>query len=212
MPTRRNATRRTHATLERDLESEGRRYMVRTAGISHLLRTGVARRVPHDPRAPLGTPLTVIDSRYHRPGSHRHGSRHLNRLRRLSDRMNRRQTARNQRLANYRPATANNNVSRSVEAVPFNELVELRATPAGRRPKRERMNQLPVARAVSAGQYNTAFERVQGEGPESNLFLSYQQHGPELHRRRSRSRSRTSRRKRRPRSASQPRRPRSASR
>ena len=119
MPTRRNATRRTHATLERDLESEGRRYMLRTAGISHLLRTGVARRVPYDPRAPVGTPITVIDSRYHRPGSHRHGSVHLNRLRRLSARLDRRQTARNQRLANYRPATANNNVSRSVNAVPF---------------------------------------------------------------------------------------------
>jgi len=180
--------------------------MVRTVGTSELVRRGLARRIPYDPRNPLGTPGTVFESRYHRPGSHRHGSVHLNRLRRLGERMDRRITARRRGLANYRPATNKNFVSNSVVAIPFNEPVNLQVVPAGYRDKRERLNQLPVAVPVGP---SALFERVKNEGPETNLFLPWEFHAPELQRRRSRSRSRRRRAKGRSRSRSEPRRPRS---
>jgi hypothetical protein len=78
--------------------------------------------------------------------------------------------------------------------------------PAGHRDKREQLNKLPVAVPVGP---SALFERVKNEGPETNLFLPWEFHAPELQRRRSRSRSRTRKEKGRSRSRSEPRRPRS---
>jgi len=205
---------RSQRTLERELRAEqnrSNRMRLSSMGPSAQRATGLVRYASMNSRAPLGTPSGYVLARQTgRPGSRSHGSRHLNRLRRLNQTLNQRQTVRNRHLAESRMANAYNNVSDPVIAIPFNEVVDLQAE-AGFRPKREQLNQLPLAMPVRS--FDSVFpERVKDEAPETNLYFPWRLHGPELQDRRRRSRSRTRREKGRQRSRSAPRRPRSHSR
>jgi len=216
-PSRVSKTGRRQADLEREMSAERRRQLLATpraqrfgsAAAATLAGEGSMYRMA-DPRAPVGTRRGLILSRrtpHH--GSRRHGSYHLAELRRFGESLNHREHAKRFGIAEQRtPGSHEFNAAAAVEANPFSESaleVEL-----GTRPKREQLNGLPVA--VPVRSFNTLFERVKQEGPESNLYLPWRQHGPELQARRHRSRSRTSRTKGRSRSRSQPRRPRSTSR
>jgi hypothetical protein len=215
MPTRRNGTRRSRRTLERELRAEqnrSNRARLATMGPATRRSTGLLRYVAANSRAPVGAPSGMVLARQltSRPGTRRHGSQHTAILNRISERLERQQTARNRRLAESRMANEENNFTNPVEAVPFNVPINLHAVSAGHRDKREQLNQLPVS--VPVRSFDALFERVKNEAPETNLYFPWMEHGPELQRRRSRSRSRTRREKRRSRSRSEPRRPRSSSR
>ena len=203
--------RRSRRTLERELRSEQNRTnraRLATMGPATRRSTGLLRYVDTNSRAPVGTPSGMVLARRltSRPGTRPHGSEYLARLNRISRRLDRQQTARNRRFAESRMANEENNFTNPVEAVPFNEPINLHAT-SGHRDKREQLNRLPVS--VPVRSFDALFERVRDEGPETNLYMPWMRHAPELHRRRSRSRSRTRRAKRRSRSRSEPRRPRS---
>lgn len=236
MPTRRaknsrgqasrvSRTGRRQADLERELSAERRRSIFRTpraarfsaptiaitAGEGDLYRTRDPRNpLINDPRAPLGTRRGLILSRKTpRHGSRKHGSRHLQMLRRFGERLNREEETRRRRIAEQRSPLQNEfNAESAVEATPFNVPVNLE-TVEGHRPKREQLDHLPVA--VPVRSFSSLFQR-EPEGTESNLYLSWRQHGPALHASRHLERTRDSQIKRRPRSRSQPRRPRSTSR
>ena len=208
MPRRRTA--RNQERSERGLSLERRRAMLERHGPSVLRAMGMYRRVPGNQRAPLGTPTGVaLPSQQHRPGTRLHSSRHMAALNAYDRRAALMRTIRRRSIAAQRePANGEFNYNRAVEATPFQHEVELEAEYGGRH-RRERLNQLPIALPIRGATDMT--ERVLHEGPETNLYLPWQQHGPALQARRHRSRSRTSRRKGRSRSRSQPRRPRSSS-
>jgi hypothetical protein len=208
MPRRRTARNQEHS--ERGLSAERRRALVERHGPATLRAMGLYRRISGNQRAPLGTPTGVaLPSQQHRPGTRLHGSRHMAALNAYNRRAALMRTIRQRSIAPQRaPANGEFNYNRAVEATPFQHEVELEAEYGGR-PRRERLNQLPIALPVQGA--TDMIERVQHEGPETNLYLPWEMHGPALQARRNRSRSRTSRRKGRPRSRSQPRRNRSTS-
>jgi len=208
MPRRR--TERSRERSERALSAERRRTMLSQHGPAALRAMGQYTRVPHDLRTPLGTPTGVaLPRQSHRSGTRLHGSRHLAQLNAADRRANARRTIKRRQIAAQRDARPGEfNESRSVEATPFNQVVNL--TPfEGSRPKREQLNKLPVATPVRS--LSAMFERVQHEGPETNLYLPWEQHGPRLQERRNWNRYQKRRATGRSRSPSQPRRPRSSS-
>ena len=225
-PSRVSRTGRRQHDLEREMSAERRRSIFQTprasrfssatiaitAGEGNLRRTvNPINSLGTDPRAPIGTRQGLILSRqtaHH--GSRRHGSRHLNMLRRFGERLNREEYTRHRRIANQRSPQQNEfNAAAAVEATPFNFPVNLEIV-EGHRPKREQLERLPTATPVRS--FDSLFERVQREGPESNLYSPWRQHGPRLQERRERNRSQKRAATGRRRSPSQPRRPRSTSR
>jgi len=208
MPRRRSG--RSLERSERALSAERRRTALERYGPSTLRAMGAYRRVQHDLRTPLGTPSGVANpTQEHRPGTRLHGSRHLALLNASNRRAEHRKTIRRRKLAEQRPPRPDEfNESRAVEATPFNVPVNLQVT-RGRRPKREQINRLPVATPVRST--GALFERVQHEGPETNLYLPWEQHGPRLQERRNWNRYQKRLATGRSRSPSQPRRPRSHS-
>ena len=224
-PSRVSRTGRRQHDLEREMSAERRRTVFQTPRATTLAAPTLAMfagegglhriRDPRnplltDPRAPLGTRRGLVLSRqtaHH--GSRRHGSRHLNRLSRFGERLNREEDIRRRRIANQREPLQNEfNEASAVEATPFNVPVNLE-TVEGHRSKREQLERLPIATPVRS--FESLFERVQHEGPESNLYLPWQQYGPRLQERREWNRSQKRAVTRRRRSPSQPRRPRSRS-
>ena len=220
-PSRVSRTGRRQANLERELSAERRRALFRTPAASRLSGPTIAitrgegelhritdPRNPfrNDPRVPLGTRQGLILSRqtaHH--GSRRHGTRHLNMLRRFGEHLNREEEKKRLRLANYRdPHMGEFNAGAAVEATPFNYPVNLE-TEHGHRPKREQ-HSLPQATRVGE---SALFERVRREGTEQNLFDTWTQHRPQLTSERNQFRRWMGNIKRRPPSPNEPRRPRS---
>ena len=200
--------RRSQETLERELRAEQTRMnreRLSRMGPASRRATGLIRHVSPNSRAPLGAPSgSVLARQTGLSGTRRHGSRHMSRLMAFSELLDRRNAIRRNPLANSRPATSQNNVTESVNAHPFAEVVE--RAHSGHRPKKERMNQLPVA--VPVRSFNSLFP-VRAPHNESDGYIASQMHGPWMHAARARSRSRRRRAKGRARSASEPRRPRS---
>jgi len=185
-------------TLERELRSDQNRTnraRLATLGPATRRSTGLLRHVEANSRAPTGAPSGMVLARQltSRSGTRPHGRQYSAHLNRVSQRLERRQAARNRRLAESRIANEENNFTNPVEAVPFNEPINLQAMPAGRRDKREQLNQLPVS--VPVRSFDALFERVKNEAPETNLYFPWMEHGEELQRRRRRSISRTRREK-----------------
>ena len=202
--------RRSRERSERALSAERRRAMLAQHGPSTLRSMGQYIRVPHDLRTPLGTLSGVaLPRQSHRSGTRLHSSRHLAQLNAANRRVEKRRTIKRRQIAPQRNARPGEfNETRSVEALPFNQVVNL--TPVeGSRPKKEQLNKLPVAMPVRS--LSAMFERVQHEGPETNLYLPWEEHGPRLQERRNWNRYQKRRATGRSRSPSQPRRPRSSS-
>jgi len=166
-PSRVSRTGRRQHDLEREMSAERRRSIFQTPRaatvgaptIAMFEGEGALHRIRDprnplltDPRAPLGTRRGLVLSRqtaHH--GSRRHGSRHINRLRRFGERLNREEETRRRRIANQRSPLQNEfNVESAVEATPFNFPVNLE-TVEGERPKREQLERLPRATPVGRG-------------------------------------------------------------
>jgi hypothetical protein len=105
--------------------------------------------------------------------------------------------------ASSRPVEPTNDLTDMINAVPITEAA-LNSILNPPRPKRERLNDLPVAYELSRGAMP-----LRARPPENELFLSYREHAPRLHVNRRYSRSAERRRKGRSRSRSETRRPRS---
>jgi len=221
-PSRVSRTGRRQHDLEREFSAERRRALFQTPAAARLsapalaitrgegrLHRVVDPRNPsmRDPRVPLGTRQGLILSRQTaHQGTRRHGSRHLNTLRRFGETLNRREDERRRGIAEQRtPLEGEFNANSAVEAFPFNYPVNLEAetnsTPANG-------SQLPIS--VPVRKLDSLFERVQHEGPESILYSGWTQHRPQLTSERNQFRRLMGVVKRKPPSPNEPARPRSA--
>jgi len=107
--------------------------------------------------------------------------------------------------ASSRPVEPTNDLTDMINAVPITEAA-LNSMLNPHRPKRERLNDLPVAYELSR---EGAVPPLRARPPENELFLSYREHAPRLHVNRRYSRNAERQRKGRSRSRSETRRPRS---